>query len=479
VRPLRSPWTTAALLGAAATLPYLLPLAGKWRLLDTAQLRQAFVAPFLGQPRARPWERVRRQPVEPVAGPVQLQGQASPAQPAPARPVPAPSRPPTALPVDPAPADLLNCPQGALAHFHESLARTARGEGLTRIAHFGDSVVTGDLITGEVRARLQQAYGDGGPGWIYPQRPWEWYGRLGLNLKGKGWRLHSPVLTGRPDRRYGLAGIAFTGGPGAETVLSTAQPFDTVELHCLAQPRTGRLQVQVDRGSPVDLRTEPGAGITVVRVPAAAARHLTVRGDALLYGLVLERQGAGVVVDPLGQNGYAIQHLARIEPQHWIEALRLRRPDLVVLAFGTNEVGYYNIPGPAYAADYREVVRRVREALPSASILVMGPMDRGERSAEGRLGTMPNLIRIVEAQKRIAAELGLAFFDSYRAMGGEGSAVRGYQQTPRLMTGDFTHPTRTGADRLARSLVDALILKHQAWQAAQAPAPASAHDTPR
>jgi len=80
---------------------------------------------------------------------------------------------------------------------------------------------------------------------------------------------------------------------------------------------------------------------------------------------------------------------------------------------------------------------------------------------------MPNLIRIVEAQKKIAAELGVAFFDTYRAMGGEGSAARWYNATPRLMTGDFTHPTRTGADRIARSFVDALLRRHQAWKGSQ------------
>ena len=99
-----------------------------------------------------------------------------------------------------------------------------------------------------------------------------------------------------------------------------------------------------------------------------------------------------------------------------------------------------------------------------------------ERS--GEIGTMPNLVRIVAAQKRIATELGGAFFDSYRAMGGEGSAGRWYLAAPRLMTGDFTHPTRTGADRLARLLVDALQGRYAAYKdlarPQQQPAPAEA-----
>jgi lysophospholipase L1-like esterase len=228
------------------------------------------------------------------------------------------------------------------------------------------------------------------------------------------------------------------------------------------------LQVRVDPTLDVEvpMAGEPGLAVRSLPLPVDGAHAVTIRakGEVALSGMVLERRGPGVTYDPLGQNGYAIQHLAKIDREHWIQALRLRRPDLVVLAFGTNEVGYYNIPGPAYAADYREVVRRIREALPAASILIMGPMDRGERKPDGGLGTMPNLIRIVEAQKKVAAELGVAFFDTYRAMGGEGAAVRGYNATPRLMTGDFTHPTRTGADRIAKSFVDALLLRHQAWK---------------
>ena len=472
MRPLRNPWITAALLVLAAALPYFTRRAERWRPVGVSQLRQTFMDPFRGHARSRLWERI---PPPPATGPAvrpEVRPEAAPKPGVQDPSVPAPTRKtPTAGPPDPAALDLLSDPTGSLKPFHEALARTEQGEGLTRIVHFGDSVVTGDLITGEARARLQQAYGDGGPGWIYLQRPWEWYGRLGLTLKGRAWRIHSPVLTWRQDQFYGLAGLAFSSAGGAETIFTTtkAQPFDAVELHYLAQAKGGRVLVQVDKAPELEVRLDGEPGASVKALPVDGAHSLTVRakGDAVLYGVVLERRGAGVVYDPLGQNGYAIQHLARIDSRHWVQALRLRRPELVVLAFGTNEVGYYNIPGPAYAADYREVVRRIREALPSAAILIMGPMDRGERKVEGGLGTMPNLVRIVEAQKKIAAELGVAFFDTYRAMGGEGSAGRWYNATPRLMTGDFTHPTRGGADRIAKSFIDALLLRHQAWKGSQ------------
>jgi len=475
----RNPWLAALVLATAALVPVGIPALSRFRLMGVKDLHQTVVDPFLSHPR------IPLVAMRPRTEALKLE------PPIPSHPVEATipggdSKPPLrALPVPKlAPGDeaLLSDPQNALKGFHEALARVERGDGLARVLHLGDSVVTGDLITGEARTRLQKAFGDGGPGWIYLQRPWEWYGRPGLTLKGEGWRIQSPILTARRDHLYGLGDIAFASENGAETQLSTgkSQPFSTLEIHYLAQPKGGRIRVKVDKATDLEMGTtgELGPAVKSLPMPSDQPHSLSLRpsGDTLIYGLVLERKGPGVVYDAIGSNGGAIQHLAKIEALNWIQALRLRRPDLVILAFGTNEVGYYNIPGPAYAADYREVVRRLREALPAASILVMGPMDRGERTEQGEIGTMPNLVRIVEAQRKIAAELGVAFFDTFRAMGGEGAAGRWYLATPRLMTGDFTHPTRTGADRLARLLVEALQGRYQAYRDSanpqQHPAPA-------
>jgi hypothetical protein len=76
---------------------------------------------------------------------------------------------------------------------------------------------------------------------------------------------------------------------------------------------------------------------------------------------------------------------------------------------------------------------------------------------------MPTIPRIVEAQRRIAAEAGCAFFDTFRAMGGEGTMARWYGREPRLVSGDFTHTTKGGSDRVARLLVGAIGEAYQDW----------------
>ena len=60
-----------------------------------------------------------------------------------------------------------------------------------------------------------------------------------------------------------------------------------------------------------------------------------------------------------------------------------------------------------------------------SSILLMSPMDRGERKDNGEIDTMATLPRLVAIESKVAAETGVAFFNTFEAMGGEGTMARG------------------------------------------------------
>src|SRR4051812_36424330 len=61
--------------------------------------------------------------------------------------------------------------------FFEKLARVARGGRGTvlRIGTYGDSNWTNDRTAGEIRRRLQLAFGDAGHGFVAFGDPWGWY----------------------------------------------------------------------------------------------------------------------------------------------------------------------------------------------------------------------------------------------------------------------------------------------------------------
>src|SRR5579862_5641234 len=74
-----------------------------------------------------------------------------------------------------------------LRAFYLALWRTELGApgAITRVLHYGDSPVTADSITADVRSLLQQHFGDAGHGFVLIAKPWAWYGHRGVELEGK------------------------------------------------------------------------------------------------------------------------------------------------------------------------------------------------------------------------------------------------------------------------------------------------------
>src|SRR5579885_1853991 len=67
----------------------------------------------------------------------------------------------------------------ALVPFFELLYRPQKGElpGPVRILHSGDAHTAADEWTGDLRARFQEKFGDGGSGYSFAGRPWNGYRR--------------------------------------------------------------------------------------------------------------------------------------------------------------------------------------------------------------------------------------------------------------------------------------------------------------
>jgi lysophospholipase L1-like esterase len=358
----------------------------------------------------------------------------------------------------PGASPLLDDSAGALEHFYQALWRTERSEenAVTHIVHYGDSPTTADLITGDIRSQLQKRFGDGGHGFILVAKPWAWYQHTGVQLSASGWQMTPASHFEAHDGMFGLGGVSFTGSGSAHSRIVFQNPgHSDFEVWFLRQPgggvftlsaggRTlGRIDTAGDAKSPgfAAFRAEPFAADLEIQVE---------QGDVRLFGVSAERSGPGVVYDSLGLNGASITVLSRMFNQaHWAEELSHRKPDLLIVNYGTNEADFAAFVDRQYEKELREAIRRIRGAVPDSSVLVMSPMDRGYRVAGGDIETMPTIPRIVEIQKRVARETGCGFFDTFTAMGGEGTMAHWYNDQPRLVSADFIHPYPAGGKRIA------------------------------
>lgn len=466
----------ALLVALGASVPYLHPSFSKLRLVSAADVSRA-LGSFRGEPRIA---LVRRNEVPPSAGEVATTVPVSASVPSTAPVVDEGPR----GPAEASPGTPIEDPTGDLSRFFAALDRVEKAEtgALVRISHFGDSPLTGDMISGEARKMLQKRFGDGGPGFVLAGRPWGWYGHRGIALDATGWTALSPLLTPGNGGHYGLGLVSFSSpSSGARSEVRWEKGrFTRAEVSFTVAPGNGTLLVSVE-GGPEDAIPTAGPERRTARFVAAApdgATRVVFRpkgdGEVTVYGVTLETAGPGLVYDALGANGSSVHALALADAKGWIDALALRGSDLVILNYGTNESGTEGIAGPRYVRELTGIVARVRAALPEASVLIMAPMDRGARDADGEIATLPAIPKIVEAQRRAALEARCAFFDTYRAMGGEGTMARWYRSEPRLATADFTHTTFAGSDRVARLLVDALLAARAAREGPAPPGPAPA-----
>jgi lysophospholipase L1-like esterase len=361
---------------------------------------------------------------------------------------------------------LLDDSAGVLDAFYHALRRTGNREpgAITRIVHYGDSPTTADLITGDVRALLQARFGDAGHGFILPAKPWAWYQHTAVTVNGSGWQMVPASHFEARDGLFGLGGVSFTGGTSAvsEIVFEKAA-YTRFEVWFLRQPGGGSLTVAADDvplGGIDTAGQTNAADFAVFQVPAAASTFTlrVAEGHVRLFGVSAENSSTGLVYDSLGLNGASITVLSRMFNQsHWAAELQHRHPDLVVINYGTNEADFPAFIDTQYEKELREAIRRLRTALPETSLLIMSPMDRGYKTGPGEIATMPTIPRIVALQRRVARETGCGFFDTFQAMGGEGTMARWYAAQPRLVSADFIHPYPAGGKMIALAFTREIV----------------------
>jgi lysophospholipase L1-like esterase len=367
----------------------------------------------------------------------------------------------------------------ALDAFYARLRRTDAKEpgAVTRVLHYGDSTIASDYISGTVRRRLQARFGDAGHGFILIANPWEWYFHNdvlhGSDGDWKASKLAGPITS---DGYYGLGGVSFTSYGGGSALFGTSVRTDfgrkvsRFDVYYLEQPGGGDVELDV-KGVPADRFSTRGdakvSRIHSLKVPdgeAKMALHAMGGGPVRLFGVALERDQPGVVVDALGSHAAMAVYWQRQDAAHWHDQLALRDPALILFQYGTNESDLWKLDRAEYEAALGGLVDELRQAAPSASLLVVSPLDRAHDQG-GKLETKPVILDLIAIQRRVALSHGAAFWCTFDAMGGEGSMARWVKAKPQLGGGDLTHPTPLGAEVLGDMLADALVKGYSASDA--------------
>lgn len=388
----------------------------------------------------------------------------------------------------------------AMRTFHSALRHALDGQGQVRVAWWGASHTAADLWSGHVRRVLQDRYGEAGHGFLLPFRWHGGYRHQDVNIRSsRGWKTHRhKLLNPVPIGDYGYGGVAISSNDPTQW-FEVATTLDnkhgrraaTFEVWMRRAPTGGTLVVEVD-GATYELassgrskhqrkrrarksrrtskRKQSSASapqlhvdedVLFYRFELADRRHkIRARpkgnGDVLLYGVVLQRENPGVIVDQMGIPGMRGKIHLHWRESTWRAQLRRRDPHLVILAYGTNAAGDKGAPIWRFRQKWRRVLERLRAATPTASCLLVGPTDRPLRpDALGNRAHRPRIDAVIRAQKRVAAEYGCGFWDAFDAMGGRGSMKRWVHFG--LGRRDYVHLSAKGYELKAERFLSALV----------------------
>lgn len=400
------------------------------------------------------------------------------------------------------------------------------------ILQIGDSHTAGDAITGAWRDLLQQKYGSAGRGVLAPGRPFAGYITHGVTVTmSPGWKISSDfgATWSMPSPPLGLSAFtltSFTDGAAMALLADPNEAFDRFTVCAIMRPGAGTLTLHAGtQSASFDLNSpneRPECRTMKLSSPATTADLSVAGGPATLTSWATFRDEGGVALSNLGVVGSQLIHWARTDDAVLTEELTNYRPDLIVLAFGTNEGFSPRVNDFEYEVTLRTQIGRIRRLAGNVPILVLGAPDALSRRSEMRanassgeaspdcgtptaaapadqpgvietimdrlrnsIGMAPSeptpvqppaaspapmatgtsrgplfppagLKTVRDVQRRVAAQLNVAFWDWEGRMGGRCTADIWVHATPPLMRGDYVHYTSAGGKEIALRLQDDL-----------------------
>jgi lysophospholipase L1-like esterase len=373
-----------------------------------------------------------------------------------------------------------------LDYYFGKLALTERGVAgaITRAGQWGDSVIGGDGLTESIRRKLQERFGDAGHGFHIVGKYNRWYHHRGMRYEEvRPWDNCLVIYKCQRDTmRYGYGGVTSTSHGKALSRFQTmtkgparglGESVSRFELWYQKRSDGGDIEIRVDGGASKVVHTRAAAisdEIETVLVPDGEHSFEVAAlgsGVARAYGVVMERDGPGVVWDELSLIGSFTQRLDYQDAEHFAGQIKRRDLDLMVLMFGGNDLSRENTDlrrsTDPYEREYARVIRKFRAGKPEASCVIMSVTDHAQHVGEA-IVSRTIVARLAAAQRRVAQQEGCAFYDTYTAMGGAGTVERWRKSNPPLAAPDLRHPTLVGQRRIGESFYAALMKAYASYR---------------
>lgn len=400
-------------------------------------------------------------------------------------------------------------PAPGLAAFYGALEELESGTRTRAVSilHLGDSHIAADRFSGDLAARFQLRFSDGGRGLFPPAEPFPYFARQGYEVAASaGWQIANSQ---RPDAPgpFGLTGIRAQSGSAKDfmRLAARAGAFSSFAVDVWGTPEGGSFQLLLN-GEEAGVFSTKGRGLIRVALKGGMASWAELRpmgdGPVTVLGWGSAVPASGVLYEAQGIPGARLSIMERWDEDILRAELEALQPDLIILDYGTNE-GFDDALSPvSYKRLLGQKLRRLSEWAPGTSLSVIGarsgarlpsylktgaerrtypcvPLALNEKAKYGALLAQespvlarwhapPSLSAVRAAQEEAAAAEGAFFWNAAAAMAAGNSAACAIHDwalaEPALAYPDHVHLTPAGAERLAARFWEALMGPYEAAQ---------------
>mgnify|MGYP000364407197 CR=1 FL=1 len=337
-----------------------------------------------------------------------------------------------------------------------------------RIAHYGDSILLGDVITENLRQNFQDKFGGDGLGFLSIKPDdirmkrsvrQNVYGNWIMGSITKGNPKHFPIgISGLTEKATRNSRVKFQ----TTKFMRTSRSFKTARIFYSNAKSSSSIKYSFESGKKISRRLQPGTSIKQLvlnspRLENSLDINFGGAAGTYFYGVSFE-SGNGIYVDnfPLtGNSGVSLTQLKKKTLQEFDQYLNYK---LIIIQFGVNAT-QLTMNFSWYRNKMVRVINHFKKAFPSASILVVSVGDKSIKRGS-RFVTDPKVLQLLKTQKEIVAKTNVAFWNLYEAMGGKNSLNRWVNAGPPLGLRDYIHFTNLGGKVVADLLTRALMKEY-------------------
>lgn len=339
-----------------------------------------------------------------------------------------------------------------------------------KVLHIGDSHIQADFFTGTLRDKMQDLFGVGGRGLVFPYASASTHATRDYRTLSYGvWKYAKNIHTA-PAFSLGLSGATiYTEDLHAGFRIIFREGFihqndKVLKIYCDQNKNVFDVRVIVNSTDTLLFNCTQESHKPYVRImlPEAARdikielqKKSEIQNYFQCYGLSIENTSyKGILYHSAGINGAGYTSILRQGMMP--EQLKEMNPDMICIDLGANDFYPKNIDKPVFEDNLRNIIKLMKGVCPGVTIIVTCSQDiycRKKNIAECKA--------FAQIARNIAFEMQCGFYDYYHISGGQYAMNKWYVQ--KLAKPDRVHLTAEGYYVKGELYFNAMIKSYLYW----------------